>query len=228
MKNKTKFRAVVSKSLLKKPHRLVNLAEEVLNFLKRHPRMKLNFKDLVNPFKYRGLEDKLHQDLGVEWSYGSYLENRSVIFQHTYLKETQCWIHLGIDINIPVGAEVLATLDGSVHMISSDYPEKGGWGNFVILEHKLGKTKFYSIYGHLGREIPLTVTQYVRAGETVGWVGKIEENGFWRPHTHVQFISEKEIARCDYPFSLDGYGHPKDLDYLRENYPDPLSVIPMK
>lgn len=227
-KNRGQFVSVVPKALLRKPHREINLAEEVLRFFQRHPRRRLNFKNLVNPYKYHGLENEIHRELGLDWSYGGYLENRSVIFQHTYLKETQCWLHLGIDINIPVGAEVLAALDGTVFHIGSDYPEKGGWGNFVILEHKLDGVVFYSIYGHLSDKVLLAINQRVRARRIVGWVGKVGENGFWRPHTHVQFISKQEMRLRWNPFTLDGYGPEKDLDYLQENYPDPLMVISMR
>ena len=67
----------------------------------------------------------------------------------------------------------------------------------------------------------------IRSGEAVGRVGTTKENGFWFPHIHFQFISEKEMKRKEKPFTLDGYGSPKDLDYLRENYPNPLVVLPM-
>lgn len=219
---------VVPKSLLKEPHREVNLAEEFFKFAKRHPKMKISAKDATNPKKYPKLVEKIHKELGIAWSYGGWLENRKKLFAETYLKETGAWIHLGIDINIPVGTPVLAVLDGKVYKIGSDYPEKGGWGCFVILEHKIDGVVFYSIYGHLASDDLLTnIGAEIKCGQRIGKVGAYEENGFWRPHTHFQFISKTEMRVHENPFTLDGYGKPEDLSYLRQHYPNPLICLPM-
>ena len=224
--NRAQFHDVVPKSLLKKPHREVNLAEEFFQFLKRHPRLKISPKDAVDPKKSAQLVKRIHKELGLMWSYGGWLENREKLLAESYLKEKRLWIHLGIDINVPIGTPVLAALAGTVYKVDSDYSE-GGWGNFVILEHQLASTTFYSISGHLSEEVLVAKGQKVEKGAPLGTVGKTDENGFWFPHTHFQFISEIEMRRQEKPFKLDGYGSPKDLAYLRENYPDPLVCLPM-
>ncbi|MBI3046189.1 MAG: peptidoglycan DD-metalloendopeptidase family protein [Candidatus Harrisonbacteria bacterium] len=225
--NRSRFRDVIPKSLFKKPHREVNLPEEVLKFFKRHSRLKISPKEITNPDKCAQLVKQIHKELGLVWSCGGWLENREKLLAETYLKETKSWIHLGIDINVPVGTPVLATANGVVHLVDSDFPEKGGWGNFVIIEHQIAEVKFYSIYGHLASTALVNEDKTVLAGEAVGKVGTTKENGFWFPHTHFQLISETEMRRQEKPFTLDGYGSPKNLDYLRENYPNPLTVLPM-
>ena len=225
--NRELFGNVIPKSLLRKTHREVNLAEEVVHFMKTHPKLKFTFKDLINPYKYPKLIDRVHKEMGVAWSYGGWLENRSVIFQYTYLKNTQSWIHLGIDINVPIGTPVLAALDGTIHSVNTDYPEEGGWGNYVILRHQIDGITFFSITGHLGKKGLVAENQKVPRGEILGYVGKIGENGFWRPHTHFQFISQTEMQLRENPWTLDGYGKAQDLSYLREHYPNPLVCLPM-
>ena len=143
--NRSQFHDVIPEALLKKPHREVNLAEEVLNFFKRHPRMKISSKDVVDPDKCAKLVKQIHKELGLIWSYGGWMEKREHLLAETYLKTTGDWIHLGVDINIPIDTPVLAAADGMVYKVDSDYPEKGGWGNYVILKHRVGDVVFFSI-----------------------------------------------------------------------------------
>ena len=226
--NRTQFHDIIPKSLLKKPHQEVNLTEEFFKFQKRHPRLKLTAKDAADPRKHVNLVDRIHQELGVDWTYGGWLENREQLFAETYLKETGDWIHLGIDINVPVSTPVLAVLTGKVYKVGSDYPEKGGWGNFVIMEHKIKGVGFYSIYGHLASDdLLINLGSKATDGQMIGKVGTYKENGFWRPHIHFQFISETEMRKRKNPFTLDGYGKPQNLPYLRQHYPDPLVCLPM-
>ena len=225
--NRSEFGEIIPKSFLRKPHREINFSEEFLRYLKFNPKEKLTLKDIVNPEKCAKLIKKIQKNLGVEWSYGGWMENRSAILQNSYLKTTQSWIHLGIDINLPIGAPICATTKGMVYMANSDYPEKGGWGNYVILEHQIDGIKFYSISGHLSNKLPLTKGQKIVKGEIIGHVGNTKENGSWFPHLHFQFISVREMRLKENPFTLDGYGKPENLEYLRENYPHPLVALPM-
>ena len=225
--NRALFQEVVPKNFFKKPHAELNLSAELINFLRKNPKLKLSAKDAINPYKCTQLVKKIHKEKGLVWSYGGYLENRSIALQNSYLKKTKCWLHLGIDINLPIGTPVQAAFNGIVYAADSDYPEEGGWGNYIILEHKIAGVKFYSIYGHLSKNCLADRDQTISSGEIIGLVGNQEENGFWFPHTHFQFISETEIKRAGNPFTLDGYGSEKDLPYLKENYPDPLVALPM-
>jgi peptidoglycan LD-endopeptidase LytH len=225
--NRSKFGDVVPKSFLRKPHLEINFPDVFLGYLKLHPELKLGPEDITSPEKCARIVKKIQRKLGVEWSYGGWLENRSVILRDSYLKTTQSWIHLGIDINLPVGTPIHAAMHGTVYIVDSDYPEEGGWGTFVILEHTLNSTIFYSISGHLSKKRAVTKGQKVSRGDVIGRVGNTKENGFWFPHVHFQFISEQEMRAREHPFTLDGYGKQKDLSYLRQHYPDPLVCLPM-
>ena len=225
--NRALFHEVAPNSFFKKPHAELNLSGELIDFIRKHPKLKLSAKDAIDPYKCTGLVEQIHREKNLAWSYGGYLENRSVALQHSYLKETKCWLHLGIDINLPIGTPIHAALNGIVYAADSDYPEEGGWGNYIILEHQLAGVKFYSIYGHLSKNCLADQDQTISSGEIIGLVGNQEENGFWFPHAHFQFISETEMKRAGNPFTLDGYGSEKDLFYIKENYPDPLIALPM-
>ncbi len=226
--HRSKFGIIVPESILKKPHREINFPETFLGYLQSHPELKFGQKDIIDPEKCAQLLEKIQKDLGIYWSYGGWLENRSMLLGDSYLKATKSWIHLGIDINLPVNTPIRATLNGTVYMADSDYPEEGGWGNFVILQHNLNGTVFYSISGHLSNKKVVTKGQKILRGETIGYVGNTTENGFWFPHVHFQLISKEEMRRQENPFTLDGYGQEKDITYLRKNYPDPLVILPMK
>ena|GEM_PF-1210290 len=226
-RNRFQFSDIVPKSFLKKPHLEINFPDTFLNYLRSNPELKLGPKDLINPEKCAQLVKKAQKELGVEWIYGGWLENRSVILQDSYLKKTKSWIHLGIDINLPIRTPIHAAADAVVHMVDSDYPEEGGWGNFVILRHQIENTFFYSISGHLSNKAIVSERQVVLRGDVIGYVGNTRENGFWFPHVHFQFISQEAMETHGSPFTLDGYGKLEDISYLRQHYPDPLVCLPM-
>lgn len=227
MRHGNRFGSVVPEAFLKKPHRKIDFTGTFLGYLKSHPELKLGTKDITDPDTCAELVQKIHKELGMEWTYGDWLANRSKILQESYLKMTKSWIHLGIDINLPVGTPVRAATDGVVHMADSDYPEEGGWGNFVLLEHELEETVFYSISGHLSEKHLAREGQKISRGEVIGQVGHTNENGFWFPHLHFQFISAPEMRLKENPFTLDGYGKAEDIPYLKKHYPNPLSVLRM-
>lgn len=225
--NKHLFSDVVPKEFLSKPHKHAGFSEELIRFFQAHPDLEFSPEDMVDPHKCARLVERVHKEGGLAWSYGGYLEDRSVILQGSYLRELENWMHLGIDINLPIGTAVLAAADGVVYKVDSDYPEEGGWGTYVILKHSMDGVIFYSIYGHLHKKALVKPGDKVLGGQVIGSVGDQSENGFWFPHLHFQMISEPEMKSKENPFTLDGYGSKKDLAYLKENYPDPLIVLPM-
>ncbi len=226
-RNRSEFGSIVPEEFLSKPHMEINFPEELIKYLKNHRGENLNTKDLINPDKCAKLVRKIQRKLGVAWSYGGWLEDRSVILRDSYLKKTKSWVHLGIDVNLPVGTPIRAATEGTVHMTGSDYPEEGGWGNFVILKHRIDDIFIFSICGHLGGKIRVCKRQYVLRGDIIGYVGNTRENGFWFPHVHFQFISQEKMESHQNPFTLDGYGRPEDLSELRRHYPNPLVCLPM-
>ena len=82
--------------------------------------------------------------------------------------------HNGIDFGIPVGVSLLAVSDGSVRRTGFD---KGGFGHFVLLNHRWGE----SLFAHLS-EIQVKRDQQVILGETIGLSGNTGAST--GPHLH--------------------------------------------
>lgn len=226
-RNRGQFGDVVPKSLLRKPHQELNLSEETIAYFRAHPELSFNPRDIINPHRCANLVKQILKVKRLVWCYGGWLEDRSALLQASYLKKERRFIHLGIDIVLPINTPVLTALNGKVHLSDTDYPEKGGWGNYIVLKHQLDGITFYSITGHLDNRSRLGEGRRVARGDIIGWVGNQVENGFWFPHTHFQFVSETEMEKTQKPFTLDGYGAKEILEYLRQHYPDPLVCLPM-
>jgi len=84
--------------------------------------------------------------------------------------------HVALDIGIPIGTQVHATMAGKV--ISAGWNNEG-YGNLVIVQNGAYKTYF----AHLS-QIPVSVGQEVKAGETVGISGSTGNST--GPHLHYE------------------------------------------
>jgi murein DD-endopeptidase MepM/ murein hydrolase activator NlpD len=85
--------------------------------------------------------------------------------------------HTGIDIPAPSGTPIHA---GGVGVVSFAGLNTGGYGNLVVITHRLG---FESWYAHQSR-IAVAVGQRVSGGQTIGYVGS---TGFSTgPHLHFE------------------------------------------
>lgn len=82
--------------------------------------------------------------------------------------------HNGIDFGMPVGVPMLAVAEGTVRRTGF---EPGGFGNFVLLNHRWGE----SLYAHLS-QIQVKRGQQVAAGETIALSGN--SGGSTGPHLH--------------------------------------------
>ncbi len=87
--------------------------------------------------------------------------------------------HRGIDIPAPTGTPILATADGFVILAQEII---GGYGLYVMLEHKDGTR---SLYGHMSK-ILATVGLKVKSGEVIGLVGSTGRST--GPHLHFEII----------------------------------------
>ena len=162
---------------------------------------------------------------GKIFGHGGYLEKRDIYRRSEVFATAQedfRNIHLGIDIWTAAGSPVFAPLDGKVH----SFQDNEGFGNYgptIILEHQVQGMLFYSLYGHLRQEDlrGLEVGQVIRAGEIFCRVGPYPENGDWPPHLHFQLIWDLGEHWGDYP----GVASEKDLDYYRQNCPDPAPLL---
>lgn len=180
---------------------------------------------LLQPEVTQRMIDRLHERRGVRWSYGSYLEDRSTLLKGSYLDATEGYIHLGIDVNVEAGTPVAAPYDATVVNVFDDTPCASGWGPRLILR-PADSALPYLILGHL-TPFTLKAGDQVHAGQILAHIAPPPRNGDWFPHLHIQQIALDKVLQHEHDDyrSLDGYGHPRDLEVLRETCPDPMWLI---
>lgn len=89
-------------------------------------------------------------------------------------------LHAGIDIANDIGTPVTAAMAGRV--VSTGW--QSGYGYTLVIEHARG---YETLYGHLS-EFAVTPGQYVRAGQTVAYMG----NTGYSTGPHVHFEVHKD------------------------------------
>ena len=155
-----------------------------------------------------------------KYTIGRYDELRPNVY-NTPLFEGVRNIHMGIDIGGPVGTEVCAFADGTIH--SFGYNEAAGdYGHVVITQHTLDGVDLWALFGHLdsGSTAGKEAGQQVSAGEVIGRFGRFTENGGWPPHVHIQ-LSYVEPDTHDMPGVVSKDDHAQAL----ERFPDPQLVL---
>jgi murein DD-endopeptidase MepM/ murein hydrolase activator NlpD len=85
--------------------------------------------------------------------------------------------HTGVDFPEPKGTSIHA---GGVGVVSFAGLNKGGYGNLVVVSHRLG---FESWYAHMS-VIAASVGQRVSGGQTIGYVGSTGRST--GPHLHFE------------------------------------------
>ena len=140
--------------------------------------------------------------------------------------------HLGVDYMLKEGVDIGVIADGEIIDIRkpedfvSDvdklnlYKGEGGYGNMILVKHKLGNGKeIYSLYGHLADdndpEKQFKIGDQIHKGEKIGKVGKSfsAENGGWPSHLHFSIMKN--------PDDISGYGTKDDV----KNIIDPVKVF---
>lgn len=155
---------------------------------------------------------------------GRYDEDR-VLYRHSPLFDgvsERRSIHLGIDLFVVEGTEVYAALPAQVHSAA----ENAGLGNYgptVILRHEVDGAEFHTLYGHLSLSSlgSLEPGDTLAAGDLVGNVGDLHENGSWPPHLHFQIITGTLGDVEDYP----GVAAPSERERFLELCPDPNLIL---
>lgn len=100
-------------------------------------------------------------------------------------------IHLGEDAICKSGTKIFSIGRGRVVYanLHPGKPQKGNWGNVVIIAHKHPKTKkvFFSLYGHLGK-LFVKKGESIAMGKVIGIIGvsNTPENGWWETE-HLHF-----------------------------------------
>ncbi len=180
---------------------------------------------LLDPIICNQMVEDLHEQLGIDYSFGGWLEDRGALWRGSYLDQTGSYLHLGVDFNVPAGTSVSAEHDAEVIRIDSDVPEEGGWGTRVILKPANGNE--FLIYAHLDEKVGCRVGDRLHVGDTFASVGKAPFNGGWFSHLHVQCVDKtffqeslvKELA------NLDGYGAINELPQMSRLFKDPLRFV---
>ncbi len=151
------------------------------------------------------------------------LYKRSTVFNDPKTEEHN--IHIGLDLWIKAGTPVLAALDGFIHSFNYN-TGVGDYGPTIIIEHKIEKQRFYTLYGHLSLESisNIKIGDIVEKGTQIGTLGDALVNGDYAPHLHFQIIEEISNTFGDYP----GVCSKSDLDYYLKNCPDPNLLLKIK
>ncbi len=99
----------------------------------------------------------------------------------------------------------------------------GDYGPTIILEHELGSTRFWTMYGHLslGSIQNLRVGQKLEADERVAHIGEYPTNGGYPPHVHFQLIADIMDKQGDYP----GVAKPSERELWTARCPDPNLIL---
>lgn len=154
---------------------------------------------------------------------GGYLEDRAV-YKDTDLfqGDAERSIHIGVDVFMPAATPIFAPLEGRVHSFANRQVY-GDYGPVIILQHSLDGFEFHTLYGHLSEDslTGLADGKAIAAGQQIARIGPRPVNGNWAPHLHFQLIRDMQGNRGDYP----GVVRPAELDYYRENCPDPGALL---
>lgn len=159
--------------------------------------------------------------------YGGYLENRMLYDdkeRFTSIRNEARTIHLGVDFWCSEHTSVHAVYEGYIH----SYHNNLGYGNYgatILIQHAYKNMYWYSLYGHLSLDSlkDKIVGNQVATGEQIGFLGEKEENGGYEPHLHFQLIHNLQAYVGDYP----GVSSKSDLEFYKQNCPDPLSILPL-
>jgi hypothetical protein len=173
----------------------------------------------------KGFQRVLDERMGDEFTWGvaAYLENRaSLLSDCPQMVEEERFIHLGLDIIVPLATPLCAPLDATVAETGYESGE-GNYGGFVMLEHKsAGFDTFYSFYGHLCRSRLPGTGKTFKAGEPFAGIGDFHENGNWFYHTHLQVISREGLKQG---YISKGYCSERDLGVMDALCPSPVPLF---
>ena len=156
-------------------------------------------------------------------AYGGYLEKRNLYASSSrFSKDKIRDIHIGMDFWCKAGTRVIVPISGKVHSFKNN-ADIGNYGPTIILEHKLETILFYTLYGHLSLTSleDLYIGKEFSKGDTLATLGTPDINVNYAPHLHFQIIKAIGNYNGDYP----GVCHSKDLDFYKDNCPDPNLLL---
>ena len=168
-----------------------------------------------------------HRTLGVDYSFGGYLEDRQELWRGSYLAHGNA-IHLGIDINVPCDTVVSVKYPCKVMSVIHDPDQNGGWGSTALfaLDEPVGPISHF-LYAHLGSNtVDVVKDQRLTAQQVIGRLGAPKENGGWYEHLHVQAITNEAWHKFHGNlYEFDGYGSPQPAGLDNPLFPDPMPLL---
>ncbi|MCV9907581.1 aminotransferase class III-fold pyridoxal phosphate-dependent enzyme [Brucella sp. HL-2] len=158
----------------------------------------------------------------IELGIGSWGEKRTVYtdkaFESHFIKGQRRIHHLGVDLFMPAGTPLYTPLAATVISVEIEY-EPLGYGGLVKLEHRPeGCPPFVTLWGHMAHEAleRLRPGQKLLAGNLVGHMGDIHENGGWTPHLHFGMTTDVNLTATE----ILGVGESAYLDVWADLFPD--------
>ncbi|MGC0053973.1 aminotransferase class III-fold pyridoxal phosphate-dependent enzyme [Brucella pituitosa] len=157
-------------------------------------------------------------DLGI----GSWGEKRTVYtdkaFESRFIDGQRRIHHLGVDLFMPAGTPLYTPLAATVISVEIEH-EPLGYGGLIKLEHRPeGCPPFVTLWGHMAHEAleRLKRGQELQAGDLVGHMGSIHENGGWTPHLHFEMTTDVNLTATE----ILGVGEAAYLDVWADLFPD--------
>lgn len=192
----------------------------IFDFSSRNPKtLEYNKQD------YDEFQEQIFSQLeaaGASWGIGKYLEERkSLLSEYPQMIEEKRYYHAGLDIVVPEGWPLYAPVDGIVFRTGIDAGQ-GNYGGYVILEHTIHSTTFYSLYGHLDSGFKVKEGDFIKQDEPFAAIGSHEDSGGWFSHTHLQILTEKAVQEGR---TLQGYVAQKDLENIEAIFPSPYFLF---
>lgn len=96
-------------------------------------------------------------------------------------------LHAGVDLAGPIGTPIYAFADGVV----ADAGPATGFGNWVVLDHKIDGEDHSTVYGHMA-VYDVAAGDEVKAGDKIAEIGN--EGGSTGPHLHFEFYNGLRLA----------------------------------
>jgi murein DD-endopeptidase MepM/ murein hydrolase activator NlpD len=123
---------------------------------------------------------------------------------------------------MPAGTPVYTPLAAIVKSVEIETAPLG-YGGLIALEHQPEDCPpFITLWGHMAHEAMsrLKPGQKLAAGELVGYMGDMHENGGWTPHLHFQISTDTGLTAAE----ILGVGENAYLDVWADIFPDAASL----
>lgn len=166
--------------------------------------------------------DNFCAENNIELGIGSWGEKRTVYtdtaFESRFIDGERRIHHLGVDLFMPAGTPLYTPLDAVVKSVEVEREPLGYGGLVTLLHSPAGCPPFVTLWGHMAHEAldRLKPGQQLNAGELVGYMGDIHENGGWTPHLHFGMTTDLNLTATE----ILGVGETAYLDVWADLFPD--------